>query len=126
LVVQKIIHTFAAQNNKRDAMSHEEVLDRIKGVAASVLPLGSTMYLYGSRARGEAKPDSDWDLLILLNRDKLKRLEAEDLTFPFTDMGWDIGEDISARAYTRQQWEQGPHTMFYYNVEQDKKKIYES
>ena len=107
-------------------MSHEEVIDRIKDVAASVLPAGSTMYLYGSRARGEAKPDSDWDLLILLNRDQLKRLEAEDLTFPFTDMGWDIGEDISARAYTRQQWEQGPHTMFYYNVEQDKKKIYES
>jgi len=28
------------------------------------------IYLYGSRAKGTAKKDSDWDLLILLNREK--------------------------------------------------------
>jgi len=29
------------------------------------------IYLYGSRARGNAKKDSDWDLLILLNKDQI-------------------------------------------------------
>jgi len=28
------------------------------------------IYLYGSRAKGNAHKDSDWDLLILLNREK--------------------------------------------------------
>jgi len=27
--------------------------------------------------------------------------------------GWDIVEDISARTFTKQQWFNGPHTMFY-------------
>lgn len=107
-------------------MSEEQVIEKIRGIASNVLPNGSTMYLYGSRARGDAHEDSDWDLLILLDKDQLNRSEAEDISFPFTDMGWDIGEDISARAFTKQRWEQGPHTLFYFNVERDKKQIYES
>ena len=107
-------------------MSNEQVIDRIKGVAAQTLPSGSAMYLYGSRARGDANADSDWDVLILLDKNQLKRSEADDYSFPFTDMGWDIGEDISARVFTKRWWEESPHTLFYFNVERDKKLIYES
>ena len=49
-----------------------------------------------------------------------------DSAWPFTDMGWDIGEDISARTYTKNDWFNGPHTMFYFNVEEDKEVLYES
>jgi predicted nucleotidyltransferase len=36
------------------------------------------IYLYGSRARNSANDESDWDLLILLSRDKITR-EVETL-----------------------------------------------
>jgi predicted nucleotidyltransferase len=47
-------------------MEKTQMINHIKQTAANVLPKGSTLYLYGSRARGDYHDDSDWDLLILL------------------------------------------------------------
>ena len=102
------------------------VIDRIKEVAQRVLPKGSTVYLYGSRARGDYHNDSDWDLLVLLDKAERSKDDWDNYAWPFTEMGWDINEDISARTFTKNQWYNGPHTMFYFNVEEDKKLIYES
>ena len=102
------------------------MLDRIKQVAARVLPKGSTLYLYGSRARGDFNADSDWDLLVLLDKPDRDTKDWDNYAWPFTEMGWDIGEDISARTFTKNQWFNGPHTMFYFNVEEDKQILYES
>lgn len=107
-------------------MNHQEVINRIKQVAARVLPKGSTVYLYGSRARGDFKPDSDWDLLILLDKKERDSKDWDNYAWPFTEMGWDIEEDISARTFTKDFWYNGPHSMFYFNVEEDKKLLYES
>ena len=46
-----------------------QIIDNIRQVASRVLPKGSTLYLYGSRARGDAHDVSDWDLLLLLNNE---------------------------------------------------------
>jgi len=107
-------------------MDRQTVIDRIKEVAAQTLPPGSTVYLYGSQARGDSRPDSDWDLLILLDKPERSSKDWELYGWPFTEMGWDIDEDISARTYTKEQWRNGPHSMFYFNVEEDKKLLYES
>lgn len=107
-------------------MRHSEVIDNIKQVARRVLPKGSTLYLYGSRARGDYHEGSDWDLLLLLDKPTVHYKERDELEFPFVDMGWNIGEDVSTRVYTKQQWYHGPHSMFYFNVEQDKQLLYES
>ena len=107
-------------------MEHSQVINHIKQVAEKVLPKGSTLYLYGSRALGDYHEGSDWDLLLLLDKPNVSYKERDDLEFPFTDMGWNIGEDISARAYTKNQWYYGPRSLFYYNVEEDKKLLYES
>ncbi|MBQ5512204.1 MAG: nucleotidyltransferase domain-containing protein, partial [Bacteroidales bacterium] len=48
-------------------MVQSEVIKKLKSIAAEILPENSTLYLYGSRARGTARPDSDWDLLLLLD-----------------------------------------------------------
>ena len=48
-------------------------------LSAAVLALAphAEIILYGSRARGTAHPDSDWDLLILLPTPRDKKLEAQ-------------------------------------------------
>ena len=107
-------------------MNRLQVIESIKQVAARVLPKGSTLYLYGSRARGDYHGDSDWDLLLLVDKPNLKLNERENLEFPFTEKGWDIGEDLSARAFTREEWYDGPRSLFFYNVEEEKQLIYES
>ena len=56
-------------------MKQTDVINNIKRVAKATLPPNSSMLLYGSRARGDSREDSDWDLLILLDKSEL---EADD------------------------------------------------
>ena len=59
--------------------------------------------LFGSRARGDAKKDSDWDLLILIDSQNIR--EKEDL---FRDKIYDLeletGEIISMFVYNNKDW----------------------
>jgi predicted nucleotidyltransferase len=107
-------------------MEKTQMINHIKQTAANVLPKGSTLYLYGSRARGDYHEGSDWDLLILLDKPKRDIRDWDNYAFPFVEKGWDIEEDISARTFTKELWYNGPHTLFYFNVEEDKKLLYES
>lgn len=109
-----------------ERIRRSQVIDNIRQVAARVLPKGSTIYLYGSRARGDYHEDSDWDLLVLLDKQKLEYDDFDKYSYPFVLLGWDFGKDIRPHAYTKAEWFDGPHAMFYYNVEEDKEVIYES
>jgi predicted nucleotidyltransferase len=83
----------------------------------------SEIILYGSRARGDEKEDSDWDILILTNyptdlkveskfRDKLYELELE------------TGETFSVFAYSKNDWNtKQKMTPFYYNVTKEGLKL---
>jgi len=88
-------------------------------LAGKTLPANSTLLLYGSRARGDNRPDSDWDLLILLDKPKLVA-EDYDVAYPFRELGWDIGEEISPHVYTKKQWGKWTFLPYYKNVERDK------
>ncbi len=107
-------------------MKKAQMIDQIKQMAASVLPKGSTLYLYGSRARGDSHEDSDWDLLLLLDKRTIEREDFDRYSYPFVLLGWDLGEDIRPHTYTKNEWYNGPHAMFFYNVEEDKEVLYES
>ena len=106
-------------------MPDSNILSRIQSLGEEIIPAVGHLYLYGSRARGDFKPDSDWDLLILLNKDEEEFSDFDNYSYPFVEKGWDIGEDIRPHAYTRKEWFEGPHAMFYFNVEEDKKVLYE-
>ncbi len=101
-------------------MEQSEVIKRIKEVAAEILPEGSSLWLYGSRARGDAHPDSDYDLLILLNKDVLT-LDDYRQSIPLRQLGWSINETISPQVYSKTEWEKYHYTLFYDNVEHDKR-----
>ena len=102
------------------------ILNKIKQVASQVLPKGSSPYLYGSRARGEAHENSDWDLLLLLDKAEVGKDDFAKYSYPIMVVGFDLWQLFSIQTYTKSQWKNGPHSMYYYNVEEDKQLLYES
>ncbi len=96
-----------------------EVIRRIRETSKQVVPPYGEVWLYGSRARGTAHEGSDWDILILLDKPKLEASDY-DVAYPFRELGWDMGEEISPAIYTRKQWNEWTFLPFRKNVEQDK------
>ena len=96
-----------------------QILERIKQLAIAVLPQGSSLWLYGSRARGDESQSSDWDLLILLDKSKITS-EDYDLAYFFRELGWDLNATINPHVYSKKQWDSWSFLPFYKNVEQDK------
>lgn len=101
-------------------MNRSQVIDSIRQVASTTLPKGSSLLLYGSRARNDAHEGSDWDLLILLDKPELTDSDYDNISFPFTMLGWNIGELISPQMYTKKEWEAISFLPFHKNVEHDK------
>ena len=96
--------------------NQQNILDRIKGIVLDKDP-SAKVYLYGSRARGTVKPDSDWDLLILLNKDKITTEVERNVTSPLYDLEFEIGEVISPIIYSEKEWySKHSVTPFYSNV----------
>jgi predicted nucleotidyltransferase len=99
-----------------------QILENIRTLKRQILP-NDRMILFGSQARGDARPDSDWDLLVLLNKEK-KTFEDEDTYgYPFAEMGLKYKTYISVKMYTEKDWNKRKPTPFYKNVEQDGIKI---
>jgi len=100
-------------------IDNDKMIGKMEAVAKEVLPAGSRLWLYGSRARGEAREDSDWDLLVLLDKPELE-LKDYTLAYPFQAMGADMGQYISSIIYAKNEWEAQSFLPFYKNVERDK------
>lgn len=98
---------------------NRKVLNRIKATAINVVPKGSQVLLFGSRARGEARKDSDWDILIVVDKDRLMQADYNAISYPFVELGWDLNEEINPIMYTKKEWEANNFTPFYHNVLED-------
>lgn len=99
---------------------HNNILAEIKQLAHQLFAnLPASVYLYGSRARGDNTKDSDWDLLIVTD-DSLGNKDAfEKYAYPFTEIGWRMDEQITPLLYTRSEWNAQRDTAFYLNVLND-------
>ena len=100
-------------------MTSSDILNEIKRIAKEVLPKGGQLILYGSRARNEVTEDSDWDLLILLDKPKIEHGDYDNVLYPFAALSWDVGEIISPIIYTKNEWKKYSFTPFYKNIEED-------
>jgi len=95
-----------------------QILENIRALKRKILP-NDRLILFGSQARGDAKPSSDWDLLMVLDKDKVTYEDENKYAYPFAEMGWDYGTYISVKIYTLNEWKLRSFTPFYYNVQKD-------
>jgi len=100
--------------------SKDKIFSLARRMSEQTMPSGSLVILYGSRARGDWHSDSDWDLLLLLNKAKVEEEDYVNFFDPFTELSWEIGEPISPQLYTIDEWDKMRCTPFYENVEHDK------
>ena len=83
------------------------------------LPLDIEVWLYGSEARGDARPDSDIDLLVLFNTPRVSIDDKDkiyDVTYPIE---LDTGVSIQPFIVSKSQWE-SRMTPFRDNVQTDR------
>jgi predicted nucleotidyltransferase len=89
---------------RRHAPSDQEqrLLERI-GAAIREIEPDARIVLYGSRARGQAEPDSDWDLLVLVNGpvDRGRRAAMCDRLF---DLELETDTVLSPMVLAKEQW----------------------
>lgn len=64
--------------------------------------------LYGSQARNEARSDSDIDLLILLDGEKMTLKDEESITLPLYELELKTGVSISPIVTLKKLWESRP------------------
>lgn len=100
-------------------MKKVDVISRIKSLGAEKLGQGNHILLYGSRARGDNKNDSDWDILVLLDKPAIEQSDYDGICYQLTSLGWELGEMIIPVLYTKNEWESNSFTPFYQNVKQD-------
>ncbi len=83
-------------------MTREQLLQRVKEAVLG-FDAHAKVVLYGSRARGDAGSESDWDFLVLLSIPvdwNIKRALRDRLY----DLELDVGEVISTVIHNADEW----------------------
>jgi len=98
---------------------NQQIFNEIQTLKREILP-NEKVILYGSQARGDAREDSDWDLLVLIDK-KGKVTYEEDTTYgyPFDRIGWNFGVAVNTLLYSSEDWEKRKITPFYKNIERE-------
>jgi uncharacterized protein len=100
-------------------MSHDAMLDRIVA-AINSQEVSAQIYLFGSRARGDNRSDSDWDILILLDVPEVTDKVETSLRDVISNIEHETGQIISAFIYSKDFWNNNlKSTPLYKIVEKD-------
>lgn len=84
-------------------MSSDEVLNSIKAAISKQDP-SAQVFLFGSRARGDNRPDSDWDILILINNQSVTNEIEDNFRDALYNIELETGQIISTFIYPRTYW----------------------
>lgn len=96
----------------------QEIIRRIRQTVNQVDDKAEVV-LYGSRARGDQRTDSDWDILVLTDY-PMDLTKERALRYPLYDLAIELEEDISVFVYSKNDWHTRQRiTPFYENVSQE-------
>lgn len=101
-------------------MNSQSFIEHLKSASKQILPKEAVVWLFGSRARGDNREDSDWDILILLDREgHATGKDYDEIGYPMNELFWQQGQDVNTIIQTRGEWQQKSFTPFYKNVMKD-------
>lgn len=90
-------------------MKREELLEHVKQTVHDIEP-DAEIILYGSRARDDARAESDWDFLILLDG-VVDDARTDSIRHRLYEIEWDCGEVLSSIVRSRQEWDTPLHQV---------------
>jgi len=100
--------------NKRAANITGQIRDKIKSIDPT-----AKVILFGSRARGDARHDSDWDILILIKGTVTTEIEKA-FRYKLFDLELETGEVFSTFIYNTDTWNtKHKVTPFYKSIKQE-------
>lgn len=84
-------------------MDKSALIDRIK---KAIIKDNSEakIILFGSRARNDARIDSDWDILVLLSKNNITLKDEQKIRHLLYDIELETGESISTFVYAFNDW----------------------
>jgi uncharacterized protein len=95
-------------------MKTDDFLMKIK-YAVKAVDDNADIILYGSRARGDNKKDSDWDILVLTSKKRTVEIENR-LRDSIYNIELEHLEPVSAIILNQNEWQGMKITPFYHNV----------
>jgi predicted nucleotidyltransferase len=100
-------------------MKRNELLEQIRQAVREVEP-DAEIVLYGSRSRGDAVIESDWDLLILVDGPTTDE-RTDRIRHRLYEIEWESGEVLSSIVRNREEWNSGIYQTlpFHQRVEQE-------
>lgn len=81
----------------------DNIINQIRQTANDSHP-DAEIYLYGSQARGDSDKNSDWDILILLNQNKITFEIETQIMDKYYDLELATGVVISPLIYSKKEW----------------------
>ena len=96
----------------------EDMIKAMRNVLNGIEPTVQAI-LFGSRARGDAEEDSDWDVLVLINKPRISLSDYDKYSYPLRELGWDMDEIINPVLFSTKEWNENHFTMFNHNVRND-------
>jgi predicted nucleotidyltransferase len=84
-------------------MEKNDLLKKIKHGIKTLEP-NAEVYLYGSRARGDYRKGSDWNILVISPKDKITFEFERELHNHIYEIELESGEVISLLVYSKSDW----------------------